>query len=192
MFNRLKYDESLSTHVNTEILTGYNSMSRSIILNVEDQRVSQSRRSCTSRMTVSEPQALVSLPVAMSFCKPSRRWPDFRHVATIFRVHPTGSDSTAVAYCISSKLGFKGSAAVAITGSYPFSFSSLRIVCTAMFTTWGKHLSDKSRHSALYSTNKSWSQTECGYHAGKMEYQLRGVVLQGLPWLCHNLRHCQK
>ena len=121
-----------------KILTGYSLINRSIILYVEEQRVSQSRRSCTSRMTVSGPQVLVLLPIAMSFCRFSRRWPDFRQAATISRQRPTRSDSTALAYRTRSGSGFKGSAEVAMTGSYPFSFSSLRTVCAAIFTTCGK------------------------------------------------------
>jgi hypothetical protein len=111
---------------------------------------------------VSKPQALVSLPLAMSFRRFSRRWPDFRQVATISRERPTGSDSTAVAYRTRSEPGFKGSAEVAMIGSYPFSFSSLRTVCAAIFTTCGKHLLDQSKliiqrlalHRAVKVTNR--------------------------------------
>jgi hypothetical protein len=56
----------------------------------------------------------------------------------------------------------------------------LRIVCTAIFMTCGKHLLDESGYLALVAVINQ-SRTECDYHGGKMENQLLGVVLQSPP-----------
>ena len=121
-------------------------------------------------MTVLKPpQALVLLSVVISFCRFSQRGPDFWQMATISQKCPIGSDSMAVAYRTRSGLGFKRLVEVAIMGSYPLSFSSLRTVCTAIFMTCRKHLLDYCKVNVQLFIILSESLTECDYHGSKME-----------------------
>ena len=109
-------------------------------MNVDDQRVSQSRRSCKIRILPSGVgHEDVSFPFAMTALSSARRWPDLRQIAMISRVLLMGFEARAAAYCLSSSFGADGLGPDRMMGSDGFSVSSLMTVCTAILTTCGKH-----------------------------------------------------
>ena len=133
---------------------------RSIILNVDDQRVSQSRRSCKTRTWPSGVgHEAVAFPFSIRALRSARRWPDLRQIAMISRVLLIGFDPRAAAYRSSSSLGANGSGADWITGSDGFSLSSFMTVCTAILTTCGKHrIRLPTRQKGMFSLRNSSSR----------------------------------
>ena len=83
-------------------LTGYNSIQRSIILNVDDQRVTQSRRSWMARSCGQVPSWM---PSKMMLRSSLRREPDLRQIATIALVLETGLAESTLAYLVRASGG---------------------------------------------------------------------------------------